>query len=427
MTALAAGITASHPETVLADRVLDGRLAVGEDRYDLADYDRVILVGAGKAAGTAAAVLEEQLQDYLDTGLVVAPEPADTDVVEVHTAGHPIPDERGLQATEELVALLEAADAGTLVIAVITGGGSALLPAPADPVTLQDLEAVTEELLASGATIQEINTVRTHLSQMKGGRLAATAAPAEVVSLVFSDVVGDDPAVVASGPFSPDETTYHDAEAVLRRYDIDVPDAVATRVSRGVGGDLTETPGPGARVFETVSTHIIADAGTALRAARTTIEDHDHKAVVLGSRFEGEARDLGAFHATVAREVHTTGEPVAPPVALLSAGEATVTLDGDRGTGGPNQECALAAATRFATQGPGSHVVFGAVDTDGIDGNSDAAGALVDPETITDPGKAEAALRDHDVTPILSDVGALLVTGATGTNVNDLRILFVGD
>ena len=433
---VAAGIEAAHPERVVADALsLDGdRLAVtsvdgATATYDLATYDRVLVVGAGNAAGGFAAALEGALGDRIDGGAVVTDDPVETERVAVLPGDHPTPSEAGVENTRRVREV--AADAGEsdLVIGLIMGGGSALLAAPAAGVGLDDLRETTAALLASGATIAEINAVRKHLSAVKGGRLARAAAPADVVGLAISDVTGDDTGVIASGPLSPDPTAFSDALAVLDRYGVDAPAAATERLERGAAGEVAETPAAGAPAFDGVEFRVVANARTALNAAREVAAARGYEPLVLSSRVRGEAREAAKTHAAVAEECCAVGEPVEPPAVLLSAGEVTVTLGDDPGAGGPNQEFALSAAVELAAAGPdGESVAVASVDTDGIDGATDAAGALVDDRLVGDAADdsldreaAASALDAHDAYPPLDRAGALLSTGPTGTNVNDLR------
>jgi len=431
-----AGIDAAHPEAVLRDSVsLDGdSLRIEDASYDLTDYDEVVVVGGGKAGASVAVTLEGVLGERLDGGVIVTDDPVATDRIDVVEATHPVPNEAGVEGARRVRELAEAADERTLVLAVITGGGSALLPAPADDITLADLQATTDRLLESGASIDEINAVRKHCSATKGGRLAAAAAPATVATLAFSDVVGDDLGVIASGPTVPDPTTYADALAVLDRYDLDVPEAVRTHLESGAAGERPETPGPDAD-FSHVRTHLLANAWTAVEAVREIASERGYEPLVLSTRVRGEAREQGLAHVAVAEEVAASGEPVDPPAVVLSGGETTVTVRGD-GEGGPNQEFALRAALEFGgaggTEADGSDgpddVVLAAVDTDGRDGGSDAAGAIVDATTVPDADaatEARAALTDNDAGTYLDGRDALVYTGRTGTNVNDLRVLVV--
>ncbi len=418
---LAAGVRAAHPERVVADAISleDNNLSVDGTAYDLAEYERVALVGGGKAAGAVAVALESLLGDRLDGGVVVADEDTETAGVEIVVGDHPIPSERGQAGAERVLEAADHADAETLLLVTISGGGSALLPAPREGLLLPDLRTVTQSLLDSGAAIDEINTVRKHLSAIKGGGLAEVARPATTVGLVLSDVVGNDLGVIASGPLSPDPTTFHDAIAVLDRYDLDTP-SVRAILERGAAGDLAETPGPGDPVFRSVDVHVLADGRTALDAAATVADDRGYEPHVLSASVRGEASEAATTHVAIAEEVRATGEPFSAPTVLLSGGETTVTIRGD-GTGGPNQEFALSAAIDLDSEG----VVVAAMDTDGRDGVSGAAGAIVDGGTVGDDGAARAALADNDAGAYLDGCGALLATGPTGTNVNDLRAVVV--
>jgi len=436
-----AGVEAGHPRTVVRDAVaLDGdALRIADATYDLDEYEDVVVLGGGNAAAYVAVALEDVLGDRIDGGVVVTDDFAATERVTVREGDHPVPSERGVDATRELLAAADAADENTLVLAAITGGGSALMAAPAGDVSLADLQETTDALLASGADIHEINAVRKHLSALKGGRLARRAAPATVASLILSDVVGNDLSVIASGPVSPDESTFEDALAVLDRYGIDAPDAVATRLECGAAREIDETPRAGDSVFAAVSNHVVADGMTVLEAARAAATDRGYETLVLSSRVRGEARDAATTHVAIAEEIRATGTPVSPPAVVLSGGETTVTIRGD-GSGGPNQEFATSAALELgddggtdaengaeaeAESGDGNRITVAAVDTDGIDGASDAAGALVDGTTVEDPDAAREALADNDVYPYLETRRALVLTGPTGTNLNDLRVLVV--
>ncbi|WP_224336072.1 glycerate kinase type-2 family protein [Haloprofundus halobius] len=429
LACLDAGIDAANPERAVADAVtLDGQsLKIADDSYDLREFDDVFVLGGGKAGVGVARALENRLGDRLTEGVVVVPDPAELSRVEVAVGDHPVPSERGVEGTRRLLDLAEAADDRTLVLAVVTGGGSALLAAPAEGVSLEDLKETTDALLDSGAEIHEMNAVRKHLSAIKGGRLARAAAPATVVGLVLSDVVGDDLSVIASGPTAPDETTYADALDVLERYDIDAPEAVRTRLERGAAAELDETPRPDDPVFDRVRNVVLAGNFTSLDAARNEAEARGYDACILSSRVRGESREAAKTHVAVAEEANFTGNPVSPPAVVLSGGETTVTVRGD-GTGGPNQEFALSAAIEFATAWRASReVVLGSVDTDGRDGGTDVAGAVVDAGTVDDVAAARDALADNDAFTYLDARDAIVETGPTGTNVNDLRVLVVGD
>jgi len=419
---VAAGIEAGHPRTIVRDAVsLDGdTLRIADSTYNLDNYEEIVVLGGGNAAAHVAVALESILGGRIDRGVVITDDPVDTERVTVHEGDHPVPSERAVDGTRELLAVADAADKDTLVLATITGGGSALLPAPAGEVSLADLQSTTDGLLASGADIHEINAVRKHLSAIKGGHLARTLAPAQVSALVLSDVVGDDLDVIASGPLVADPTTYADALDVIESYALTIPESVREHLNAGAAGAIEETPGPDDPAFERVGTRLVGTNMTALAAARDEATERGYETLVLSSRIRGEASDAALAHVAVAEEVVETGNPVTPPAVVLSGGETTVTVDGD-GRGGPNQEFALAAALELP-----STAVLGAVDTDGVDGNTDAAGALVDGDVVGDTGAARRALDDNDANAYLGERGALLESGPTGTNVNDLRVLVVG-
>jgi hydroxypyruvate reductase len=419
--AIVDGISAAHPRRVIDESVSvdDETLWIGSASYPLERSDRTLLLGGGNAAGTAAAALETALGAHLDGGLVVTDDPAETETVEVVEGTHPLPSDANVAGTDRLIERAREADERTLVVVVVTGGGSALLANLAEGIDLSASRELTDELIGSGATIDEINAVRKHLSGIKGGRLAAELAPATAVGLLFSDVIGNREDVIASGPITPDETTYADARGVLDRYGIDPPDAVEKLLAEGERGDRSETPGPDDSVFADVETHILADNRTALDAAAETLREAGYRTAILAADIEGEARDVGQVHAAIANQAGATGDPFEPPVALLSGGETTVRVDGD-GEGGPNQEFALSAALGLDSG------IVAAVDTDGLDGATDAAGALLDPGLLPDERTASAALDANDVYPYLDEVPAVIESGPTGTNVNDLRILLVG-
>ncbi|KAB1196232.1 MULTISPECIES: glycerate kinase [Haloferax] len=418
---LQAGVEAVLPERVVYESLsLDGDLlSVAGATYDLTAYDRILVVGGGKAGDGVADALEAILGDRIDAGVVVTPNPGEGTHVERLPGDHPVPSERGVESTRRIVELVSNLDERTLVLAAITGGASAILPAPADGISLSDLRQTTDELLESGAEIHELNAVRKHLSTLKGGGLARLASPATVVGLVLSDVVGNDLGVIASGPTAPDETYYDDALDVVDRFDLDVPKSVRTRLARGSAGEVSETPKPGDDVFERVDNHVLADTFTALDAARDVADERGYDSIILSSRVRGEAREAAKTHVAVAEEVLATGNPVSSPSVILSGGECTVTVRGD-GSGGPNLEFCLAACPELPED-----VVLASIDSDGLDGGTDVAGAIVDSSSV-DQRDAHTALASNDALPALADADALVETGPTGTNVNDLRVLVVG-
>ncbi|MDR9429467.1 MAG: DUF4147 domain-containing protein [Natronomonas sp.] len=409
---LADGIDAVHPRRAVERHcALAGEtLRIRNVEYDLSAHDSILVLGGGKAADELAAAFETLLGDRLDGGVVVTNErTADPTRVDVLEGEHPSPGEGSVSGARTVLDRACAADDRTLVIAAITGGGSALLCAPASGLSVGDLRAVTDALLDAGASIDEINAVRRACSSIKGGGLAAAAAPATVVGVLVSDVVGDDPSVIASGPTVPTGVDLEAATAVLDRYDLDVP-AVRARLA-----ELESSAPPDVDV----ENHVIASGRDAIDAAREVAADRGYETCVLSTRIEGEAAAAGRLHAAIGAEAADSGDPVEPPAVVLSGGETTVRVTGD-GIGGPNGEFVLAAATGLPPD-----AVLSAVDTDGGDGSTDAAGGLVDGRTVDDPEAARAALADNDSYTFLDSKGALLRTGATGTNVNDLRVLVV--
>jgi glycerate 2-kinase len=382
---------------------------------------RTVIIGAGKASGAMAKALEDAWDIPLD-GLVVTRYGyrVPTERLEVVEAAHPVPDAAGREAAQRIFQMVQGLTQDDLVLCLISGGGSALLALPAEGITLEDKQAVNKALLASGATISEMNTVRKHLSAIKGGRLAKAAYPAKVVALMISDVPGDDPSIIASGPTVPDPSTNEDALAIIEKYKIDVPDAV-----RRVLETSEETPKPGDPCFERVGNIMIATPQASLEAAAAVARKEGVTPVILGDSIEGESRDVALVHAGIARQCAMRGQPEAPPCVLISGGETTITLKG-KGKGGRNTEFLLALA--IALDGmPNIYALAG--DTDGVDGSEDNAGALIYPDTLARAEKAglnpKAMLADNDPYTFFKGIGDLLETGPTLTNVNDLRAIFI--
>lgn len=383
---------------------------------------RTVVVGAGKASAAMAAAVEAHWPGPL-AGLVVtryghAVPCRDIEIVE---AAHPVPDAAGLRAAERILEMVGGLGADDLVLCLISGGGSALLSLPAAGVAADDKRMVTKELLRCGATIAEINTVRKHLSAVKGGRLAAACAPARVVSLLISDVPGDDPSTIASGPTAADPTTFAEARAVLAKYRIAPPPAVAAHLATAVD----ETPKPGDPRLAGVGNILVATPQMSLEAAAQAARQAGVTPVILGDAVEGEAREVARVMAAIARQVRRHGQPAAAPCVLLSGGETTVTLRG-RGRGGRNTEFLLALAVALDGEA-GIHAI--ACDTDGIDGSEDNAGALLSPDTLARAAAAavdaKARLADNDGYGFFAALGDLVTTGPTHTNVNDFRAILV--
>jgi len=422
LDALEAGIEAADPARLARERVaIDGEtLTVGESAVSLDPFEEVVVVGGGKAAGVVASELEAILGERLDGGVVVTNNPVDTDCIECLSGDHPVPSQQGVDSTQQLLEVATHADENSLILAVLTGGGSALLVAPAEGLALSDVQETTQSLLACGASIDEINAVRKHCSAIKGGQLAAATAPARVCGLVLSDVVGNDLSTIASGPVVADPSTFDEAQAVLSRYGVEAPEAIDRRLRAGSAGEIPETPKPGDSVFERVSTTILGDNMTAVQAAADSVEAGGFESLILSSRIRGDSQAAATMQAAIAEEIRSTGQPVEPPAVIVSGGETTVTVTGD-GQGGPNQEFAVAGGLAV----DGDEIVIAAVDTDGIDGPTDAAGGIVDGEIAGE--RVSDALADNDSYSFLESVDGLIRTGPTGTNVNDLRVIVVSD
>jgi glycerate 2-kinase len=396
---------------------------------------RTIVIGAGKAGGSMAQALEALWPaDKPLEGLVVTryghipPRPDGLKQrIEIVEASHPVPDAAGLDAAQRILAMVQGLTKSDLVLCLISGGGSALLTSPADGLSLEDKQRINRELLNSGANIGEMNCVRKHLSRIKGGRLAAACAPARVVTLTISDVPGDDPSVIASGPTVPDVTTCMDALAILKRYGIKIPSAVREQLESG----LLETPKPGDDAFNGQEVHMIATPHQSLEAAAQAVRAAGIEAYILSDEMEGESREVGKVHAALARAVSSKNQPFQKPCVILSGGETTVTvkplIDGaTRGKGGRAGEFCLGLALALQGQ-PGVYAM--AADTDGIDGMEDNAGAFVGPDTlaraVAQGMKVDAFLDRNDAYGYFQALGDLVVTGPTHTNVNDFRAMLI--
>ncbi len=410
------------------------RLSSGGHTFDLDRFERILVVGAGKAAARMAGAVEDLLSDRIEAGLIIVKygQTGPLRKIEQREASHPVPDDAGMEATREILEMAAAANEKTLIICLLSGGGSALLVQPSPGISLAEKQKVTELLLRAGASIQEMNAVRKHISRVKGGFLAQTAFPAEVLTLILSDVIGNQPDVIASGPTAPDSTTYRDAAAVIATYGLSglVPASVAARIERGAKGQEAETPKSGEACFRNAVNVIVAGNDLALDAALRKAKSLRLPAEVVTAGLHGEAREAGILLSRTAlatRKKMKRGEQR----CFLSGGETTVTVQGN-GIGGRNQELALAFA--LAVEGvPG--ITLLSAGTDGIDGPTDAAGAVVDGETAKKARAAgidPAAYLDRNDSysffkrfDLLSGVRNHLITGPTGTNVMDLQILCV--
>lgn len=431
-----AGLQAVDPIAAVKRHVSyrDQKLDIEGRTYDLSRRGHVYVVGAGKASAAMARAVEEIIGDgKLKAGFVsvkyghAGPPLA---VIQVGEAGHPVPDEAGLNNSKQIIELLRQTTRDDLVICLLSGGGSALLPCPAQGVTLADKQQVTQLLLQCGATIHEINAVRKHLSQLKGGRLARLAAPAQVISLILSDVVGDDVSSIASGPTAPDNTTFADCLRILDKYQLrrQIPRAALKVLLRGARGQLEETPKSDDPLFRgrRRPQHVIVGSNIlAVEAAKRKAEAAGYRCLILSTMVEGETREVARVHAAIAKEICRSGHPIPRPACIISGGETTVTVRG-LGLGGRNQEFALASAIEIDGL---KNVVILSGGTDGSDGPTDAAGALADGTTVQrarakglDP---QQFLHDNDSYHFFRALGDLLITGPTLTNVMDLRLILV--
>ena len=416
-----------HP-TAFLRRLFDAALAAADPAKAVPAYlpvppkGRTVVIGAGKAAAAMAKAVEDNWDGPLE-GLVVTRygHGADCRRIEVIEAAHPVPDRKGREAAGRILALAEDLGPDDLALCLISGGGSALLSLPARGIALEEKQAVNRALLKSGAAIDEMNCVRKHLSAIKGGRLAAAAAPARVVSLLISDVPGDDPAVIASGPTIADPTTFAEARAILEKYGIEAPASVARLMAEAA----EETPKPGDPRIAAAESHIIAKPQASLEAAAALARKAGITPVILGDSIEGEARDVAQVMAGIARQVAQHDQPMAAPCVLLSGGETTVTVRG-KGRGGRNAEFLLALAVALDRL----PAVYGlACDTDGIDGSEDNAGAIVTPDSLTRAAAtgvdAKTMLANNDGYGFFEKLGDLVLTGPTRTNVNDFRAILI--
>ncbi|MCF8469143.1 MAG: glycerate kinase [Sneathiella sp.] len=387
---------------------------------------RTIVIGAGKAAASMAKAVEENWKGPLD-GLAITRYGHGLPLqhIKVVEAGHPVPDAEGAKAADDILAMLRGLTPDDLVLCLISGGGSSLLAKPGEGITLEEKKAITKDLLASGANITEMNTLRKHLSAIKGGRLAVAAHPAKVVTLMISDVPGDDPAVIASGPTVSDRTTSADARAVLEKYGIDIPPSIDAFLK----SEASETPDASHPAFANAQTVMIATPQDSLQVTANLAKSHGITPLVLGDSIEGEARDVASFMAAIARQVKLHDQPGAKPCVLISGGETTVTVkaaEGETSRGGRNCEFLLSLALHLG----GMEAVFAlACDTDGIDGTEDNAGAIITPGTLA---SAEAMglspkefLARHDSYSLFEATGDLIKTGPTRTNVNDFRAILI--
>ncbi len=428
-----AGIEAVDPERAVRKYVRrkGNRLFVGDRSYALDRFKRILLIGAGKGTAPMAKALEDILGDHLTEGWIIVKYGYGMPLEKTHTmeAGHPIPDEAGLKATEVVLDQIRECTEEDLIICAFSGGGSALLPAPSPPINLDQKQETTRLLLDSGATINEINAIRKHLSGTKGGWLAKTAVPATLVSLILSDVIGDRLDVIASGPTVPDESTFADCTEIIQRYDLvdRLPETVAEYFRQGTAGMVPETPKVGDPAFSRVQNLIVGNNRGALLAAQEQAISLGYKTMILSSQIEGEAREVAQVFAAIGKEICQAGLPISPPACVLAGGEPTVTIQG-KGKGGRNQELALACAISIDGW---DRIFLLSAGTDGTDGPTDAAGAIVSGLTCRRARQADlnpySYLLANDSYSFFESLGDLLKTGPTRTNVMDIICMLVGD
>jgi len=430
--ALDAALEAVDPEIIIKSKVqMKGNaLKIGDLTVNLAEFKNIFVVGGGKASGCMGEALEKLLGDRIKDGAINVPYAGpsyQTRRIKIQRASHPIPDISGVKGAGHMLGLVSQAEENDLIICLLSGGGSSLMPQPCAGVSLRDKRRITGALLKSGATINEINTLRKHISGFKGGWLAKRAYPATVVNLILSDVVGDPLDVIASGPTVPDSTTFQDAIEILKRYGLwtKAPTSMKKVLLNGEKGLIAETPKVDDKAFTKVHNIILGSNSTASFAALNSFQNAKLHALLLSSCLEGQAKDVGTMLASVAREVVASGNPVAKPAGMVAGGETTVTVFG-KGKGGRNQEIALGAALKL---GRIDGVVVASLSTDGVDGPTDAAGAIADGETILrahklglDPRKF---LADNNSYAFFSKLDDLIMTGPTGTNVGDVSVIAV--
>lgn len=431
LDAIEKAIESVNPKNLIRSKVLlvDKKFMVNNRVFDLKSFRRIFVVGGGKASGYMAEAIEEILGERIHGGLIVVPrgtaKEIKTKIIRVHEASHPIPDESSVEGAKKIIKLAEKAEESDLVICLISGGGSSLMAYPHDGITLEDKRRITEILLKCGANINEINTVRKHLSKFKGGQLAKSVYPATLISLLLSDVVGDPLDVIASGPTVPDSTTFKDAINVLKKYNIwdKAPKSIRKLLSDGERRLISETPKSDDPCFKKVYNFVIGNNRIACLSAIEELKKRGLNTLLFTSLIEGEARNIGLFMSSVAREIAISNNPIPRPAGIVIGGESTVTVIG-KGIGGRNQEIALASALGISGL---KGVVIASASTDGIDGPTDAAGAIVDGDTVYRSKlkglNAEEYLRDNDSYSFFAKIGDLIFTGPTGTNVNDITIL----
>jgi len=434
ITVLEAALNSVDPYKAVLNnlKIVDGKLRVGNFEASLDDLRKIVVIGGGKAGGAMAEAVESVLGDRVSGGCVNVLQGTEfrynLKKIRLQGASHPIPNNDGVRGVAEMLMLISSMREKDLVICLISGGGSALMPYPAEGISLEDKQDVTSRLLMKGATIDDLNAVRKHLSAIKGGQLARRCYPTRVVSLILSDVVGDPLDTIASGPTSPDTTTFRNAVDVLKKYKLwdDICSQVRERLEYGVKKVIVETPKPGDEIFNHVTNIIVGNNSIAAESAAEAAEALGYNSLIVSTMVEGEAAEVGTVLAGIARELAAKGRPLKPPAAVIVGGETTVNVRGS-GIGGRNQELALSLARRIT----GLKAVAASLATDGIDGPTEASGAIVDGETSTKASKAglsiEKFLAENDSHSFFKKIGDTIVTGPTGTNVNDLVLIITSE
>lgn len=431
LQSLECALKAVDPKHLLKTKLLlkNSCLRVDNFSFDLTKFRNVYVVGGGKASGAMAEALEDTLGKHIAGGIVNVPYGTrhKSRVIRIHEANHPIPDKAGMEGTMRMMQIAEQAEKDDLLICLISGGGSSLMPLPREGVSLEDKRSVTNALLKSGAAIREVNTVRKHLSAFKGGWLAKKAYSVTVLNLILSDVTGDPLDSIASGPTVPDSSTFADAKKVLEKHGLwkTAPSSVRKILSDGVEGHIAETPKPGDPAFERVSNVVVGNNRTASQAAVECLKREGLNTLLLADTLEGEARRAGKALGRYACEIASSGKPLPKPVGIVAGGETTVAVTG-KGSGGRNQELALSAAPQLNGV---AVCAVASLSTDGVDGPTDAAGAIVDGNTLARAAglglKPEEFLANNDSYRFFSELGDLIFTGQTGTNVNDISVIVV--
>lgn len=435
LSLLEAGLSAADPYLCIKNtvKITDRFLKIGDKVFEIDDIDKIYVVGGGKASGYMAVALEDILGKYIYSGFVSilkgTKSKYKTKKINLSEASHPLPDSNSIKNARKILKIVENAGEKDLVICLLSGGGSSLLCAPAGDITLEDKRETTSLLLRSGATIQEINTVRKHISDIKGGQLAETIYPATTVSLILSDVVGDPVQHIVSGPTAPDTTTFTDAKKILEKYSLidKLPHSIIKHIELGIAGRIDDTPDEKSDIFNNVFNIIIGSNTVSLKNIKENADRDGLNSIILTSYLQGESRYVGKIFAGIARTVVRDNFPLPPPCAIISGGETTVTVKGN-GKGGRNQELVLGSLSALQEYFP-SGVVICSLASDGIDGKSDAAGAIIDSSTLDKTKKLgldiDKYLKENDSYSFFRETGDIIFTGATGTNVNDFTLIIV--